>query len=229
MNYIQEIMSQPWKRYIAACGEEGRKWLDIYHQHHLIDLASQEALTHFRKRQDKIGWASVRIAETVRERLPGDVPRSIVALLDRWFHGVRGYGYFVCGELDRASDEMEAARDAVVDAVHAARFLLPLAFHSHEFTLHRARIERNRRCWDAMWQHIGVARAMVEERIPLFRLPDGQVIDLQSIRSFLSGLDLPVGELTHSAVFFDLQRRHQLFEAFLRGLVTTTDFTIAYP
>ena len=208
-----------WLRYVAASGGPGRAWAGRYGRHRRVELLSNEALDQLRRRRPERASPLLRRAERERLQLGGDVELSIRCVLDRWLHGVRAYAEFLDGDLDTAASSLELARAAVAAAVSDAECLLPLAHHCHEFTLHRARIERNRQCWGEMRRLIDEARAMVLGEAPLCRLEDGREIHLLQLRQYFSRLDLHGEELQALAPFFDDDLQRRLFERFVRQML----------
>ncbi len=218
-----------WMQHIAASGPPGEDWCEVYGRHDEVERISTEALVLLRQHRLEEGRARLTDASKERQQLPPGLQGSIVAVLDRWYFGTEGYALFLEGELDRAAEAMEKARQAVIAALSEAPFLMPLANHCQEFTMHRARIERNRRRWAEMWTHIDEARNMLIERQPLCRLQDGSTIDLQTLQHFYEALDLAKEERSAVGVLDSLEQRDRLFGAFLRRLLTPPDFTIVGP
>ena len=222
-----------WLHFAARSGEEGRAWAELYRQHRPLVRRSDEALDLLRRRRIDQGRASLdRMAEGMAALAasPQAVPDSVRCVLDRWYQGTLGYYHYCRDEHDAAQRAMDLAHAAVSRAISRRRFLLPLANHCHEFRLHQARIERNRRGWKEMLARIEEARGMIEDREPLCELPGGEKVFMSTLRRFFEGLgELTAAERQALDLFFDDDLRRRLFDRFVRRLRVLPGFAITFP
>ena len=217
-----------WLRHAVASGEEGRRWAEIYDEFSEIEDLSSHAIELCRRGDPKTAEMLER-TEAARRSVPAEAPVSVHALLDRWLFGMKGFVYYIDGQFDLATETIEKARTAVVTLLAEAPFLMPFANHCAEFTLHRARIERNQGHWPAMWRHVDEAAAMVDERVPLCVLPGKREIGMESIRDFFNSLELDSADQRDVSAYFDNELRMLRFQGFVRRMVAAPDFTIQYP
>lgn len=220
--------NRDWVRFVSLSGETGQQWLEIYSRTELIEERSTEALNLMRQRQPEAGLEILREVEQLLQELDATTPASVRHIHKRWFHGVEGFYYYCTGQLDLAEDGMMQAHRAVASALGEADFLLPFAYHCHEFRLHRARIARNRRRWDEMVEHIAVARQMVDGSREFCRLDDGTPIQLSSLKTYYQDLPDEDKAKPSLAPLYDDGLRLQLFDQFVGKLCMLPGFVIPY-
>jgi hypothetical protein len=172
-----------WLHFIRKTGDDGRRWAEAYAQHRNVAHLCDEALTLLRRRRTAEGRALLEAAGRARAALADAAP-SIRSVMDRWYYGVLGYYLYTVDAYDQADQVMRQAADAVADAVGREPFLLPLAYHCHEFYLHRARIARNRMRWVEMREYVDEVRGMMESRVPLCSLADGTAVTVGDVQGF---------------------------------------------
>jgi hypothetical protein len=144
---------------------------------------------------------------------------SIVHVLERWYHGVSAYHAYGVEEYDLARRGLVLAAEAIRAAVDHDGFLVPLAHHCHEFHLHHARIARNLRRWPEMREHLGIVRAMLENREPLCVLGDGTRVDYALLARHCATLpEIPAEAQASVSVFSDQALRSKLHDRFVLSL-----------
>ena len=121
-------------------------------------------------------------------------------------------------------------RAALAEAIGAQGCLLPLAFHAHEYPLHRARIARSRQRWQEMRDHVSDVRGMMEGTRPFCTLPDGTPVLLADLQRFYRSL-APLSEAEQRACegVLDDGVRLRGFERFAGELYLLPGFVIPYP
>lgn len=203
-----------WLHYIRKAGDDGRHWADAYSRYRHVAHLCDEALTLLRRRKASQGLAVLQEAGRERDAMNGAEP-SICAVMDRWYYGVLGYYLYTVDAFDDADRVMRQAADSVADAVAREPFLLPLAYHCHEFYLHRARIARNRMHWAEMREYVDEVRGMMEGRVPLCTRPDGTPVVIGDVQSFYRSL-APMTEAERSGCRTLLDENGELMRGFDR-------------
>lgn len=220
--------SYDWLHFAAISGEEGRAWAELYRGYEPLEAASIEALALLRGGRLDEGRAALGRLRGEMDAAD-DAPVSIRSVLDRWYFGVLGFLHYRLDEFAAAEAAMIAAHEAVSAAVGHCRFLLLLANHCHEFSLHRARIARNRRRWWEMAEHLERARGMMAERLPLCHLADGSAVFFSTLGAFYGRLPLTDGERAWLADLLDVEQRLRRFDRFAHRLQVQPGFAIPYP
>lgn len=220
--------SYDWLHFAERSGEEGEAWAQAYRRYEPLEGSSIEALALLRGNEIDAGRLAL---ERLRGELlaAADAPPSVRHVLDRWYFGVVGYLHYRLEEFAAAEAAMVAAHDAVSAAVGRRRFLLLLANHCHEFSLHRARIARNQRRWREMAAHLEHARGMMADRVPLCHLADGTPIFFATLGDYYRALPLTAAEDDWLSDLLDAGRRLQLFDRFVHRLQAQPGFAIPYP
>jgi hypothetical protein len=215
-----------WLHFVARSGDEGRQWAEEYRGPAVLkaDLLAVQALKEMRA--GRLDAGDARLEEMAESFRPLDLPPSIRAVLERWYHGVAAYSFYCREEFDRAEEALDGADRAVIEAVSRQRALLPLANHCQEFRLHHARIARNRRRWAAMQRHIEIAQAMIEDRIPLCTLRDGSAVHTSDLCAFFEAIGLTGEERESLNGLLDEKTRFRLFDRFVAGLQALPGFVI---
>lgn len=210
----------PWYHAIRAASPAGRRWAEHLAARGALDFPqrAEEALASLRAGQVRRGRARLARLGSELESLRGKVEDSALRALERWYLGIRAYQRYLEGDLEGAEAELGAAEASVVGAVRAHRFLLPLAIFCHDFRVQRARIARSRRRWAEMEGHVRIARDMLEDRLPLCRLGDGEPVFVATLARHLRALpDLPEHERRALTGFLNPERRRRTLEAFTRS------------
>lgn len=218
-----------WLHFIRRSGREGSRWAQAYCGHLALAGLCQEALMLFRRRRFTEGHAVLERAAAEREAL-ADVDASIRSVIDRWYYGVLGYAFYTADAFDDADRTMDQAYSAVADAVQRESFLIPLAYHCHEFYLHRARIARNRMRWSEMRELVAEVRGMMEGRVPLCTLTDGRPVWISSVQDFYRSL-APFSDIEAAAcrVLLDDEARLRGFDRFVHAMYQIPGAVISYP
>ncbi|HEX8321102.1 hypothetical protein [Longimicrobium sp.] len=218
-----------WLYFVAASGDEGRRWVQDYSRfQHLVDM-NQDCLALLRRRSWDEG------AEHLRRFRAGvdaaeDAAPATRALLERWYQAVYGYYWYSLDRHDEARRAMVAAADAIALAIGHLPCLVPLATQCHEFHLHLARIARNERRWADMWRHVDDVRAMFKGSRPFCLLPDGRGVGLDDVRRFYASLGkLPAEQDDVRAYLLDDAVRMRDFDRFVREMLRLPGFVVAYP
>jgi hypothetical protein len=220
-----------WNHFVDRSGPEGRRWVEEYGSDQRLQLAemTEHALQKLRRQQIRVGKELLEEVESRLERLEG-VPPSVLLVMKRFFWATLAYYHYCVGDLDRAERTLDLAQQAVVSAIEAAPFLLPLALHCHEFRLQHARVARRRRRWSEMREHLQAVRAMLENRIPLCTLSDSRPVYLSALTESLRSIpSLDLEEIESLRFFLDEEHRHECIGASLMSLYVLPDVVIPYP
>ncbi|HEX2202862.1 MAG TPA: hypothetical protein VHG91_06180 [Longimicrobium sp.] len=219
-----------WMHFVRRSGDEGKAWVADYRRHLTVWELCDEALALLRRRRFAEGEALLERARVARDALAGGVDPSIRAVLDRWYYGVLGYALYCRDRGDEADAMMGRAHEAVATAVGHRRFLLPLAYHCHEFYLHRARIARNRNRWAEMRDHVREVRGMMDGSVPFCTLAGGDPVVIDTIAGFyLSLAPLSEAEEKVCRVVIDQEVRMRGFDRFVHGMYRIPGAVIPYP
>lgn len=216
-----------WLYFAAKSGEEGRAWSAGYQRFDALEVASIRALEQLRA-GDLDGGAAT-LAGMRRGLDAADAAPSMRSVLERWYYGVLGFLHYRREEFAAAETAMIAAFEAVRAAVARRRFLLLLANHCHEFTLHRARISRNQRRWAEMEEHLALARGMMTDRLPLCHLADGTPVFFTTLTDYYLALPLDDDERTWLGGLLDRESRLRQFDRFVENIYLQPGFAIPYP
>lgn len=223
-----------WTHFVAASGHAGSRWVEDYRRPEnwkLVRLTDQ-ALLKLRGRNIEQGGELLEQAgrQLARIRRVRRAAAGVIPVLERWYYGVLAFQYYRQDRFDHAAQTMDRALEAVIAAVDAERFLVPLAHTCQEFHLHQARIARNRRRWADMHRRIETVRGMIENRLPLCVLGDGQPIFYTTLSEFYDSLG-PLTEEEWSSVdgVVDIDLRRTFFHRFVRELYLLPGFVIQYP
>ena len=158
----------------------------------------------------------------------GETSQNIRLVLERWYWNALAYRQYIDEDYEGAERSLASADEAVRRGVERAPFLIMLANHCYDFNLQRARIARNRRRWEAMWRHIAIARAMVEDRVALCELSDGsQIFFSPEVDTFFRSISLDTDEDRSAlAELVDPERRRRFHEALVADLESIPFFVI---
>lgn len=218
-----------WLHFVRRSGGAGEFWAGEFRAHRGVWEMCDAALQLLRRQRVTEGEVLLGRARA-RLPAPGDVDLSVRSVLDRGYYGVLGYCFYCRDALDEADALMVRAHSAVAEAIGGRRFLTPLAYHCHEFHLHRARIARNRQRWREMHDHLAEARGMVEGRVPFCTLPDRSTVLLGDLQEFYASLG-PLSDAEQHAcrpvVDRDLGLRG--FDRFASGIYLVPGFVYGYP
>jgi hypothetical protein len=209
-----------WDYLVSRSGDAGRDWMLAYArpEHAAIVEATDQALAlclqrRFAPARGLLDEAGARLAALPEARA------SIVHVLERWVHGVSAYHDYCVEDYEPARRGLDLAAEAIRAAVDQDRFLLPLAHHCHEFHLHHARIARNRRRWPEMREHLGIVRAMLENRAPLCVLGDGTEVGYAQLARHCATLpDIPAEAQASLTLFSDQALRSKHHDRFILAL-----------
>jgi hypothetical protein len=218
-----------WLRFVARSEEHGRLWVEEYRRPEVraAEVRADEALALLRRRHLEEGRAELRCMEDLLGALT--VTPSIRYVLDRWYFGILAYYEYAIEDFDAAGESLRRADAAVVAALSIERTLIPLANHCQEFRLHQVRIARNRRRWQEMRQHIEVALAMTEERLPLCLLADGTTVGFPEIVAFYDSIpDFTEEEREVLSGMLDPVIRRRIFHRFVAEIYAFPGFVIPY-
>lgn len=220
-----------WPHFVARSGPEGKKWMEEYGIEERLRLTdmTQEALQRLRRQQIREGKELLDHAQSRLERLDG-VPASVLLVMKRFYWAALAYYHYCVDDIDLAEQHLERAHQAVVSAIEAAPFLLPLALHAHEFRLQHARVARYRRRWSEMRERLQEVRAMLEDRIPLCTLSDGRPVYFSTVVDFLRAIpSLDPEEIESLRFFLDAEYRHECIDLSLMSLYVLPGVVIHYP
>lgn len=221
-----ETTTYDWLHFVARSGDEGRCWAEEYRRPDVLAADDLGVRALKEMRAGRLDAGDALLDEMAAGFRPLDLPPSIRAVLERWYHGVAAYLFYCREEFDRAEEALDQANAAVIEAVSRQRALLPLANHCQEFRLHHARIARNRRRWAAMQHHIDVAQAMTEDRMPLCTLQDGSTVHTADLCGFFEAIGLTAPERESLHGLLDEPTRFRLFDRFVAGLQALPGFVI---
>ncbi len=217
-----------WFDMVQMSGAEGRRWVAEY-------ARVQPLVNQLLAPLDLLRKGNLQTGEEMLERAADALEAtrvehaSLAALLDRWYLGVAGYAHYVREEYDQADACMRRAMERLADAVAEHPFLVPMADDAFELVLHRARIARNRRRWDEMWEHLDTGAALREDRRPYAVRPDGEAVTLSTLREWFGALPVPPEAqplVPHLQNADELRRNTQ---GSLRGILRLSGFAIQHP
>lgn len=216
-----------WYHFVGRAGPEGHAWIRRYVSTGLADM-NNEAVTMLRRKRIDEGRAVLERLKDGMDALRTDDP-SIGAVLDRWYYGVLGYYFYCVARFDDAHAAMAQAQESVARAVESRRFLFPLVVDCYEFRLHRARIARNERRWNEMWDHIAAGRSMMAGRMPFCVLSSGAPFGIEDVKACYHELGLTDDEREGVRHLIDDPYRARAFEAAVEVACRLPSFVIPYP
>lgn len=214
-----------WKYFVSKSGSAGRSWVEDYERFRDADSGCFAALVALRKRDLNLGRHLLDRARA----LSCEAPDLIRWILERWVFGAEAYYHYCLDDFDRAELDLDRARSAVIRAVGAASFLLPLAQHCEDFELQKARCARQRREWEAMRRHIEAALDMATSRSPLCLLDGGRAIYAKAVEQFYVSLDLSPEERRAIEPLVDDSVRLREIDRSVRVIYLLPGFVIADP
>jgi hypothetical protein len=220
-----------WSHFVIRSGPEGKRWMEEYENEERLRLTdmTQRALQLLRRQQIAEGKELLDHVESRLDRLDG-VPASVLLVMKRFFWAALAYYHYCVDDAALAEQNLERADQAVVSAVEAAPFLLPLALHAHEFRLQHARVARYRRRWSEMRERLQEVRAMLEDRIPLSVLSDGTPVYFSTIVTFLNAIpSLDAEEIESLRFFLDGTYRRDCIDLIFMSLYVQPGVVIHYP
>lgn len=182
--------------FIALSGDEGARCVEALEadgKEELVRLNSL-ALEHLRRREVREG---VDFLAAISERIDSlsELPEHRRHVLRGcWYHGALAYYYYCIGDFGRATWELDTSYEALVSAIATAPFLLPLVEHLLDFCMQRSRVARVRDGWGEMRRHLDFLRQLIESRLSLFILDDGQPVFLSSLVAYYRLLPLDDSE-----------------------------------
>src|SRR4029077_20499381 len=178
-----------WAHFVARSDPQGRSWVEEYWRPERLQLLREtdRALRQLRRREIPAGKA---LLDDVADRLGrlAEAPASVVLVVQRFYWTARAYYDYCTGDFAGAMQGLDRAHQAVASAIEMSPFLLPLAYHCHEFRLQRARVARNRDRLSEMAGHLREVRAMLEDRTPLCTLSGGRPVYLSTVTAFYRGI-----------------------------------------
>jgi hypothetical protein len=219
-----------WDALVAASGPACRDWAEAYwrESRKILPLV-QSGVTRLREQRIDQGRELLEQARAQRDTLQ-ETNRSVFLVLGRFLHAGFAYYHYCVEEYDRAEELIEKSSDCVRAAVEADSGLLPFAFVLLDMPLKLAQIARARHRWKEMREHVAVARALVEDELPLCRDGGGERIYHATIgerlRAFLGpedGHGLALRYLT------DRDTRTQILDQLVARLYALPGFLIPYP
>ena len=216
---------------MARSEPKGELWVKDYMTPERLQIlrAADRALKELRRREILTGKTLLDDVEDRLGRL-AETPASVVLVLQRFYWTTRAYHDYCVDDFAGARQALDQAHQAVAAAIEIAPFLLPLAYHCHEFRLQRARVARTQNHLSEMAGHLQEVRAMLEDRTPLCILSDGRPIDLSAVTGFYRGIpSLDPVELESLRVFFDEEYRRDRTTRLLMSLYVLPGFVIPYP
>lgn len=223
-----EIENLSLLRIFRRTGSDGRRWVEEYSTFRELEFLKDDCLAALRKGRIDEG-------REILERIDRDLqcidrPRcSIAAVLKRWYCAAAAYYFYLIEDYEAAEAHLEAGLAAIVEALEVSRFLLPLAHHCSELHFQRARIDRNRRCWRGVRQHIEHVRSILEDSCPYCTLPSGISISVTDLKQFYRNLELTREEETALSSFLDDRERLGIFDRKVREIFSLKNIVIPYP
>ncbi|MCU1255626.1 MAG: hypothetical protein JWM83_1925 [Candidatus Angelobacter sp.] len=218
-----------WLHFTGRSGESGRDWAAAYARYG-ADLRNKayHALSLLRRGELEPGKELLDKCAAELNSTPV-ISGSVRAVLERWYYGTAGYYHYCIGDFQRAHDCMQKASDAVADAISQEAFLVMLSVDCQEFCLHHARIARNQRHWDEMWQHIERGRKMLRDEVPLCNTGNGSGIYVSTVRDFIQSFQpLQPEEQRDVRWLLEDQERERSFDKFVRGMLQVPNLGIEY-
>jgi hypothetical protein len=217
-----------WLDFVDLSGDEGRQWAALYRRHYSpVDLSTR-ALSLMRSGQLEAAYAVLDQFAAALEAME-TAPPSIVSVMARFYHGAAAYYFYCIEDWARAYEAIDQANDAVVEAISREPFLILLAAHFPEFCLHRAKIARNQRRWDLMFECLDTGTKMITNAAPLCRTRAGCDIFGADMREFFTGLGpLPPHVEAQIQEMIDTASVERLFDRFVRQIVKLPGFAIPY-
>lgn len=215
--------------FVNLSGEEGRQWVDQYETSGCADLKQQIQGCLYLLHAGEAEKAREILERVGRELDSKDVEPSIIHVIGRWYHGIWAYYYYVVGDLDTAETELYEGLEAIRAGIDDYDFLTSLASHCMDLEIQAARVERRRRRWRRMREHLECSRAMVFGEKPFCVLSDGTPILLSTLSDHFEAL--PLGEEEKEAVsaFFDDAAKGDTFDKHLRQMYSLPGLVVNYP
>jgi len=219
-----------WVALVAASGPNCRCWAQVYwRESDRILPVLQSAANHLREQRLDQGCALLEQACAQWDALQ-ETNRSGFLVLGRFVYAGLAYYHYCVEELDRAEECIGKAADSVRLAIEADRGLLPFAVVCVDMPLKLAHIARAQSHWKEMREHIAVARAMAEDKLPLCIDGTGERIYHSTIGRHLRAL-LDPGEEHSVALRYltDRDFRGQVVDGLVARLYAIPGFIIPYP
>ncbi|MEM6797590.1 MAG: hypothetical protein AAF725_26720 [Acidobacteriota bacterium] len=179
----------------AQRGPSGVEWAESYRSAEPVAVrrAGHQAIDLLRKDKIEEGFEALEAMVKPMRSVRADNP-SVVSISERWFYGAFAYGHYKVENYEAALDSLDLADQAILRGFVADSFLIVLTPCAYEFTLHRARIERNEGRREGMERYLKLARGMVDNEMPWYVLPDGSEIYRSDFDLYLSGLQLDAAD-----------------------------------
>jgi hypothetical protein len=217
--------------HIPYCGDEAIRWLAAFQDEAVAGIAKQifRSLTLFRVHDQEQARAELADSAHRIDRLEAEI-ESIPLLLRRWHHSALAYQHYLDGDLEAAGNSLSDAQQALEAVIARHFFLLPLAIHSIDFRIQRARMARRENSWSDVQYHLDIVRRTYRGDHPFCQLPSGPVA-LGDLRGFY--LSLPVESLEQMPektrfIMDDSYRHDDLIDRLEEQVFTLPDFVIPY-
>lgn len=242
MNALQRLglvaRNFPWYHFIARSGEPGRRWAEAFTGCGGDEITGgiDDALVALRRhRMDEgktlldRGRQRIDALADVDAAVDADVDADVLHVLERWYQSALAYYHYLEGDQEAAERDFAIAQQHIADTVDGSPHLVMVGNHAYDFRLQHARIARQQRNWRAMAEHIGVGRAMLENRHPLCVLRDGSGVFIEQIDAFYRAIE-PEGAEETAAItsLLDTTRRRQTFESFVKDNYALPGLVIPY-
>lgn len=221
-----------WYYFIPRTGAESQAWYEEYNRADCVEIALRlDRALFFLRNQDAVtGWQILE--ECRREILAKKAHASplITRVLERWYLSTLAYYYYAVRDYDRATENLDLARDAIAESIENAPFLTVLASSCCEFHLHYARIARSQRRWSAMRDYLEISRDMIVSRAPLCQLASGREIFLKDVDDFFRSISPANDEEREAlAVLTNDNGRRRGFEQTVRSIMLLPNVVIPFP
>lgn len=215
--------------FVNLSGETGRRWVESYESSGCADLKQRIQSCLFLLHAGKTEKARGILEEVGRELDTKDVEPSIIQVIGRWYHGIWAYYYYVIDDLDTAEAQLNEGHAAIRAGIDQYEFLTSLASHCMDFEIQAARIERRRRRWGHMREHLERSRSMVFGEKPFCVLTDGTPISLSTLSRHFDSLPLGEPEKEAVASFFDDAAKGETLDRHLRQMYSLPGLVVSYP
>lgn len=215
---------------IERCGDEGRRWVERYSRSQCAGLVRKidSALASLRGRKYGEGKRLLSEAEEELESYRTE-PRSVFLVLTHLFYGVLAYAHYCDEDFDGSLRCVGRAEESLAEALDGHAFLVPLSARFLDFGFQRIRIARNRQRWSDMKECVERARGMLEDRIPLCVLGEGNPVFLRTLIAFYHSIELEDRDRQFIDGFFEEKKRMADFEKAVHKIYALSGPVIPYP
>lgn len=219
-----------WLKVVEMRSDEGAAWVEAFEKTPLPGLIERadEALFALRRGEKEKGSELLDEVRVDVEKLEAEHPEWPVVIVRRWLHGTEAFLHYLVGDFEAALEALDEAETAIRRSLESEYLLMPLAYQSLDFVVQRMRVARNERRWQELDKQADRARAMVDDRLPLFELEGDRQIFSQTVVDFYRACRLSTDERGVLEYFFSDGRPVRRFESKISNIVQPSGFVVPF-